>query len=715
MSPLMLVLPLGPVVLLGFFYLRRIAEGGAARWAWAWAALWLAGTLGFLGTEALAVGHVAGALFMALILAGAIEFRGGTPPRWMLPACAGFGLLRSALTLLGRPDLSYLIAMPYELLLGSLAFWQVRRAPAEYASELSHLLLGPALFGLAALDVVDVLLRWLGRPMDGVVVAWVAGGFAVVLIQIVAVFDRLRMRELRARREREELAGAIEGERRTLRAVLDAAPVGVFLLDPAWRITMANRLGAAQWELGAPEDWLGRRGDEAIERYVDRLADPESFRSALRLLVKEPLAVIDSLEVHFLAPDERVLLLFSSPVLSEEGEHLGRVFTSRDATEERRLEGELRQAQKMETLGTLAGGIAHDFNNQLTVILGNARFALDGVPEGHEAGAALRDLTRAAEHCANLTRSLLAFARRAPSEPRASDVAAVAGEVEHLLRATLPSTVRFAVVAAPGLRPAHVDPTQLQQILLNLCLNARDAVGGRGSIALAARCRGLAAAEARELGVAPGEHVEIEVRDDGAGMDAWTRARVFDPFFTTKPVGAGTGLGLAVVYGLVRGHGGWIGVDSEPGRGSSFRVLLPVAEEAPLETPVPELAPAGGRGELVLIAEDEGAVRRVVAAVLRRAGYRVIEAADGAEAIAWLERRGAEIALAVLDLTMPRVDGLAALAAMRELRPGLRALLVSGSFPPSLVAPPPDAELLAKPFEPAELAGRVRALLDRPT
>jgi signal transduction histidine kinase/CheY-like chemotaxis protein len=715
MSPLMLLLTLGPVVVLGCFYLRRIAEGGAGRWAWAWAALWAAGTLGFFGNTALGVSHVPGALFMAFTLAGAIEFRGGVPPRWMLPACASFGLVRCSLTLAGRPDLSYAIALPYELLLGSLSFWQVRRAPREYATQPSHLLLGPALFGLALLDVVDVALRWLGHPMDVVIVLWVAGGFAAVLIQIVAVVDRLRLRELRARGEREELAAAIEGERRTLRAVLDAAPVGVFLLDPAWRITMANRLGTAQWELGTPEDWLGRRGEEAMARCLDRLLDPRPFRTTLRGLLQDPLAVIDSLEVTFVAPDERVLSLYSSPVLSEEGEHIGRVFTSRDATEERRLEAELRQAQKMETLGTLAGGIAHDFNNQLTAILGNARFAFDGIPEGHEARAALRDLTRAAEHCAALTRSLLAFARRAPSEPRASDVAEVACEVERLLRATLQSGVRFTLASAPALHAAHVDPTQLQQILLNLCLNARDAVGSRGSITLSARNRGLPPAEARELGLAPGDYVEVEVREDGAGMDAWTRARVFDPFFTTKPVGAGTGLGLAVVYGLVRGHGGWIGVDSEPGRGASFRVLLPVASEAPLPEAPEAVPPARGRGEVVLVAEDEAVVRRVVASVLRRAGYRVIEAADGAEAVASVAERGSEIALAVLDLTMPRLDGLAALAAMRDQRPGLRALLVSGRFPASLAAPPPDAELLAKPFEPAELAARVRALLDRPT
>jgi PAS domain-containing protein len=283
MNPLALLLPVGPVVVLGFFYLRRIAEGhGAARWAWAWAALWTAGVLGGLGsTAALAVGNVAGALFMAFMLAGVIEFRGAQVPRWLLPACAGFGVLRATLTLAGRPDLSYLIAAPYELLLGAAALTQVGQAPAEFAAQPSHRLLGPALFALAVLDVVDVILRFLGHSADYVLVLWVTGGFAVALIQIVAVVDRLRLREFRGREERERLAGAVEGERRTLRAVLDAAPVGVFLVDPEWRITMANRLGAKQFGLGPPEGWVGRGGFRAWGGYRDRVADPHVFDATL--------------------------------------------------------------------------------------------------------------------------------------------------------------------------------------------------------------------------------------------------------------------------------------------------------------------------------------------------------------------------------------------------------------------------------------------------
>jgi CheY-like chemotaxis protein len=203
------------------------------------------------------------------------------------------------------------------------------------------------------------------------------------------------------------------------------------------------------------------------------------------------------------------------------------------------------------------------------------------------------------------------------------------------------------------------------------------------------------------------------VRDDGTGMDEWTRARVFDPFFTTKPVGTGTGLGLAVVYGLVRSHAGWIGAEPEPEGGTTFRLLLPVASRLPAPAPDHEETEPSGRGEVVLVAEDEPAVRRVACAALRRAGYSVVEAKDGAEALELVRTRGAEIRVAVLDLSMPRLDGLTALADMRRSHPGLRALLVSGRFPSELTSPPPGVELLAKPFEPRTLAARVRMLLDR--
>jgi PAS domain-containing protein len=317
MEPLALLVPLGPVVVLGFFYLRRIAEGyGAAQWAWAWAALFGAGALQSVGGGApmIALANVCGALFMPFTLAGAIAYRGGTPPRWLVPAGAAFGFVRAAFVLGGRPDLSYLIAAPYELALGSAAYMEVSRAGSDIPREPSTRLLGPALFGLAALDVVDVMLRWRGDTLDWVVPIWIMAGFAVVLIQIVAVVDRLRLRERGVRKEREHLAGTLVEEQRTLRAVLESAPVGIFLLDRQWRITMANRLGTAQFDLGPPERWAGV--SQSRPTFLDRLENSDTFVAAFRAALDDPRAVIDSVEAHFRPPDTRVMSISSTPARS---------------------------------------------------------------------------------------------------------------------------------------------------------------------------------------------------------------------------------------------------------------------------------------------------------------------------------------------------------------------------------------------------------------
>jgi CheY-like chemotaxis protein len=366
----------------------------------------------------------------------------------------------------------------------------------------------------------------------------------------------------------------------------------------------------------------------------------------------------------------------------------------------------------METLGTLAGGVAHDFNNQLTAILGNARLALDSVPDDPELRATLLELERAAEHCAQLTRGLLTFARRAPARQQAIDAERAVFEVVALLRPTLPQSIAIRIEKDPGLLAGLGDPTQIQQILLNLCVNARDAIGEAGQITIEARNRTLRAEDcAGRPNARPGRFLALSVRDDGAGMDARTLARIFDPFFTTKPLGAGTGLGLAIVYGLVRANQGWIEVESEPGRGSLFRVWLPAAEaeEGPFEAAAGAAARRSG-SERVLLAEDEPLVRRVARMALEREGYTVVEACDGQEAVECLRARGPRVDLAILDLSMPRMGGLEALVELRRLAPDLPVILTSGHF--SDAAPSPDADFLPKPYRPDALAERVRALLD---
>jgi signal transduction histidine kinase/ActR/RegA family two-component response regulator len=382
---------------------------------------------------------------------------------------------------------------------------------------------------------------------------------------------------------------------------------------------------------------------------------------------------------------------------------------------ERRLEAnqqQLSQAQKMEALGTLAGGIAHDFNNQLTVMLANARYAMRHLEEDSEVGRALADLHRAAQHCAQLTRGLLAFSRRTPASPRALDVSAVIEEVEDLLRPLVPSSIDFQIVDRHAGARIVVDPVQLQQVIVNLVVNARDAMPGGGALRLTVSTRALSSAQATTLGVAPGRYVELAVADTGVGIDAQVRSRIFEPFFTTKEQGQGTGLGLATCYGIVQECRGAIEVQSEPGQGATFRVLLPESRSLAEVGEAPELGVAPqGRGS-VLVVEDEPAVRRALARALREGGYEVVEAGDGVEA---MELAGARhFDALVTDVEMPRVGGVDLARRLVAERSPLPVLFVSGTAVEALQAPRapvPRCRFLAKPFSDAALLDAVHGLL----
>ena len=373
----------------------------------------------------------------------------------------------------------------------------------------------------------------------------------------------------------------------------------------------------------------------------------------------------------------------------------------RKRAESRLADSQLRllQAQKMEAVGTLAGGIAHDFNNQLTVMLASARFALEQSAGDEDVRQALLDLSRAAEHCAQLTRSLLAFSRRNPASPRALDARSVVAEAEELLRPLIPSSIRLDVQRVPEEARIVADPIQLQQVLVNLVVNARDAMPGGGLLSVSVRHRSVSGGEAERLGLrAPGAYVEFAVRDTGTGMSDEVRRRVFEPFFTTKPVGQGTGLGLATAYGIVEQCDGAIAVDSQPGHGSTFRVLLPRSEEIEAEVApaaVPSLQPGAGT---VLLVEDEASVRRLVARMLRDAGYEVIEAPDGAEALRLGRQQIEHVAALVTDLDMPRLSGVDLARRLARQRPDLPVLFISGLAPQSADDIPPGAGFLGKPF-----------------
>jgi PAS domain S-box-containing protein len=399
---------------------------------------------------------------------------------------------------------------------------------------------------------------------------------------------------------------------------------------------------------------------------------------------------------------------------------MGEIFIGalrRKRAEENLAESQRRllQAQKMEAVGTLAGGIAHDFNNQLTVMLGNSRYLLAEVAGNPEAVDAVTDLKRAAEHCAQLTRSLLAFSRRSSVSIRSLDVGRAIAEVEELLRPLIPSSIQFEVDVPHGVERVGADPTQLQQVIVNLAVNARDAMPEGGRLRITARNKPLDAALAQQIAAPkPGAYVEIAVADTGVGIEPAVRSRIFEPFFTTKAQGKGTGLGLATVYGIVQQSAGAIAVESEPGRGTTFRVWLPCSGTPSLAEELEGARAVENGRARVLLVEDEESVRRWIARTLRERGYTVVEARDGIEALAAAESSNPSFDLLATDVDMPRLSGTELARRLTGRHAELPVLFFSGSAQEQLEGPGscvPDSRFLQKPFSAEALFAALRALL----
>ena len=396
------------------------------------------------------------------------------------------------------------------------------------------------------------------------------------------------------------------------------------------------------------------------------------------------------------------------------------LITVRDVTERRRLEGQLLQAQKMEVVGQLAGGVAHDFNNLLTPILGFSALGMNELSPDHPAGGYFEEVQGAAERGADLVRRLLTFARRQDTNPRAVNPNDVVLNTERMLHRLIGENIELVCPPAPELGTVKIDPGQVEQVLVNMAINARDAMPRGGRLTIETANVILDTDSAAEFpGLAPGRYVTLSISDTGTGMDEEVRSHLFEPFFTTKEVGKGTGLGLAVCYGIVKQSGGDIGVRSEPGLGTTFDIYLPrtdavatsVAEgRAPVEMPTGT--------ETVLLVEDEPSVRGLATLVLRRQGYTVLDAANGAEALRVArDHPGDEIGLLLTDVVMPHMSGKELAGHLQPLMPGLKVLMTSG-FPDEAAVPGqgwnPGISFIPKPFTPAELARRVREVLDTP-
>ncbi len=378
---------------------------------------------------------------------------------------------------------------------------------------------------------------------------------------------------------------------------------------------------------------------------------------------------------------------------------------------------QLRQAQKMEAVGRLAGGVAHDFNNLLTAITGYSDLLMSDLAEGDPMRGDLEQVKHAADRAASLTRQLLAFSRRQVLQPRVLDLNAVVGSVDKMLRRLIGEDIDLLTVPAPALGWVKADPGQLEQILMNLAVNARDAMPQGGKLTIETANVELDGAYVRQhAAVQPGPYVMLAVSDTGCGMDAETRSHLFEPFFTTKEVGKGTGLGLATVYGIVTQSGGTVSVYSEPGRGTTFKLYLPRVEDA-AGRPVPAGLPAPPvkGSETILVVEDEKAVRSLACEVLKRNGYTVLEARHGDEALAVSDRHEGRIALMLTDMVMPGKRGPDVARQLAAVRPDMKVLYMSGYADSGIVHQgvlDAGTAFLAKPFTPTALARKVREVLD---
>ena len=394
------------------------------------------------------------------------------------------------------------------------------------------------------------------------------------------------------------------------------------------------------------------------------------------------------------------------------------VAVSRDITDRKRLEDQVIQAQKMEAVGRLAGGVAHDFNNLLTAILGFANLLLAGRPKDDPARPDLEQIKKAGERAATLTRQLLAFSRKQIMRLQVLDLNAIVRDMDKMLRRLIGEDVELVAALAANLRPITADPGQLEQVIMNLAVNARDAMPHGGKLTLVtANCLVPGTLGDAPPGVPPGEYASLTVRDSGCGMDKITQDRLFEPFFTTKGQGKGTGLGLATVYGIVKQCDGHICVTSDVGQGTTFAIYLPVSAKGPEPAALELPAPASMAGnETVLLAEDEDVLRTLVSVILRQNGYHVIEARDGADALEQARQFSGAIHLLVTDVVMPILNGRQLVERLVQLRPALKVLYISGYTDDAIVRHgilDPEVAFLPKPFNPASLVHKVREVLDR--
>jgi two-component system, cell cycle sensor histidine kinase and response regulator CckA len=523
--------------------------------------------------------------------------------------------------------------------------------------------------------------------------------------------------------ERSRNIEALAQSTRLLQQVLETLPVGVWVVAPTGRIVYGNAAGQQLW---GGVRYVGIDGFDQFKGWWVESGRPIAADewAAARAIRHGEISLNELIRIEGFDGSERVILNSAVPILGPGGAIDGAIVLNQDVTEQRaaeealrRSEEQLRQAQKMEAVGQLAGGIAHDFNNLLTAILSYCELLLEEVHQGDRIRADIEQIREAGQRAAGLTRQLLAFSRRQVLQPKVLSLGSVVEHTESLLRRLTGADIVLEIVGEPGLWYVLADPGQIEQVLVNLVVNARDAMPHGGRITVATANRELRAdSPGRPNGMRPGSWVALTVTDTGVGIDPANHARIFEPFFTTKEPGKGTGLGLSTVYGIVQQSGGHVTVDSTPGHGATFTILLPrhLGGEPRPASKVDRRRLPGGT-ETLLLVEDEAAVRSSARRLLERQGYTVLEARHGADALRIVEEGGRQIDLVVTDLVMPEMGGKELAERLRAHRPGLKVLFMSGYTEKSIAndgVMPPNTGFVEKPFTVEQLMRRLREILD---
>ncbi len=519
--------------------------------------------------------------------------------------------------------------------------------------------------------------------------------------------------------ERRRVEEELRRTNASLDSIIENLPGMLFLKDARdLRFLRFNRAG---------EELVGRPRSELIGKNDHDLFPPDQAdffsRMDREILQSKTVKEIPEEPLQTRFKGTRILHTWKVPVLNADGEPEYLLGISEDITDRKqaqldreRMQAQLTQAQKMESVGRLAGGVAHDFNNMLGAILGHAELALEDMRPDHPLFSDLMEILKATRRSSDLTRQLLAFARKQTVSPQILHLDKTVADMLQLLRRLIGEDIKLSWRPAPDLWPVKIDPSQIDQILANLCVNARDAIAGVGQISIEARNASFDDAFcAAHPGFRPGDHVLLSVSDTGCGMDPATQSKLFEPFFTTKGVGQGTGLGLATVYGVVQQNNGFLHVESEPGRGSTFQIYLPRhagAEEAPPPRPAEPALPRGQ--ETILFVEDEPAILQTGAIMLKRLGYRVLSAPLPSEALRLAKEHPDPIHLLLTDVVMPEMNGRELAQRILALRPNIPCLYMSGYTADVLaqhgVARNGD-DFIQKPFSMTDLSEKIRHAL----